>query len=64
MGIFIKKVVKMALAGTASIQLHPRHDYGQYIPSSAKQLSEENWKRVGDNLRNAMNKVGGQYGKI
>ena len=64
MGILIKKIIKMALAGSDGIQLNKKQDYKEYVPYSAKQLSEENWNRVGSALRIAMNKVGGQYGKI
>lgn len=61
MGILIKNIVKMALNGSVGMQLYKKDDYSKYIPHSAIQLSEENWARLGSNLRNAMNKVGEEY---
>lgn len=56
--------IKRAIEDNSSLfSLSPKTDYNKYVPESAEELMKENWKRTGDALKKAMDKVGDEIGK-
>lgn len=54
---FIRGAFRIAFDGASKIKMRPMIDYQKHVPRSARQLAEDNWKRVGDSLGSAMDKV-------
>ena len=58
-----KSSVKAALRGIGSFQIEAHRDYGAYVPQSAGQVFRENWRALGERLRESADKVISENGK-
>jgi hypothetical protein len=55
----IKGAIKGVLSSTSAMpDIWPKTDYQKHVPTSARELSEKNWRSTGHSLRRAMKSVG------
>jgi hypothetical protein len=54
----LTEAFKTMLCGTSSMpNIYPKTDYQRHVPTSARQLTAQNWENAGNTLRKAMDKV-------
>jgi hypothetical protein len=59
---YIKKTAASILDGWASFSLNPPGDYTKMVITDPNGISRIAWQKTGENLRNAISKVGGEIG--